>query len=106
MSLIRSVEAIRELHDWENEVCEPEDAWDAYGNWEAWVRRHLPEYAQLGLDEMDEVLKANLYSLWCGAFHDASEIIAVAQRLLTLVDLDDDADLADYERVMAWGGEP
>ncbi len=36
---------------------------------------------------------------------DANETIAVAQRLLECVDLDDESDQADYERVMEWGGE-
>jgi hypothetical protein len=35
----------------------------------------------------------------------ANATIAIAQRLLSLVDLDDEVDQADYERVMAWGGD-
>jgi hypothetical protein len=58
--------------------------------------RYCPQIAAEAVERIRQ-LEAFLYA--------AHETIAVAQRLLELVDLDDAADQADYERVMAWGGE-
>lgn len=44
-----------------HEDCE--DAWDAYGYWEAWVCKHLPEYCQAEWDECDGTLQAKLYAI-------------------------------------------
>lgn len=48
---------------WDNFVCDPDDAWDAYGNWEAWVRSKLPECFHDEWEDCPGGLQANLYGI-------------------------------------------
>ncbi len=45
-----------------------EDAWDTYGNYEAWLRKELGEDMEEIYDELDPTLQANLYGVISNLF--------------------------------------
>lgn len=53
---------------------EAQNAWDAYGEWEASVAKRLPDYCQNTWEDMDSTLKANLYALFAPLERDGGPV--------------------------------
>ncbi len=42
------------------------DPWDTYANWESWLAKQMPDFIVDKICEVDVVLMANIYGVFCG----------------------------------------